>query len=416
MGGSSSHIISVKFDEPVYRGGERVSGRVMLRVLLANKVNASELRIKFKCRERSSVWVSQQRKNGDNVRTVWHEHCESVDIIAPQEFVLLHFDAGAPTLSVGDYVFPFSMNLPPGCPASFGFQNDRHTVHRDSCNLRYTFEAFLSCPGTLFGQTVHASEEADLHVEGPSSLVPDVPTQLAPRADRLAICCCVPTGTLFSGGTLSSTTVSNGQHLSCLLALENHSTCHVKAVEVVLVEEVVWRAHGHIVRKRFERFRQRLSPEEMGLSTAAPLREKEANLNEESVLRRIHCALLESTGGVWAIPIQNYTNTYSSRLITIKHTLSIKLCTNFGVNNVETVTNIVVQSPPAVATGPFHKMGSYEIPNASAPMAVPDDWRPREYATLPMAQPVFAPPTDGPAPVFANAAYAPSAPPFKSEP
>lgn len=413
MGSSSSHL-TVVYDQSVFRGGERVTGRVLLRILHADKVHANELRLYFKCREHTSVMVRRDGHHGaggrDGVKTTWVEMNESRDVIAPQEFILFHFDRGMPTLAKGDYVFPFTWCLPINCPASFGFRSDRN-----HCNLRYTFQASLSSSGALFGQTNHCSQEADLHVEGPSFHVPNTPTVLVPRADRMAICCCFSTGTLFSGGSLSATTLSNGQQLSCLLALENHSTCHVRAVEVVLVEEVSWRARGHVKHMRFERFRQRMSPEQLGLTTAAPLGEKEASLNEAEVLRRVHNSVIESAGALWAIPIQSMTNSYSSHLITVSHTLSIKLCTSFGVNNVQTFTNIVIQSPPAIANRTHHQMGSYEIPNPSAPMAMPADWQPQEFPTLPMAQSVYAPSADDP--MIANAVYVPpSAPPAKSEP
>ena len=392
--GSSSSSLSVTLDKGIYRGGEKMTGKILLRVLADGKVHANELRVKFHCREHASVTVSRQQGTGKNARTVTHTYHENRDIMN-MEYCLFRFDqhGGPATLGKGDYAFPFSIDLPVGCPASFGFRQGRN-----HCSLRYTLQSSLATPGMLFGTSEHNSLVMDVRVEGPYYPVPPAPTLLLPRSDPLAMCCCFKRGTLVSGASLSATTLSNGQQLAVVLALENHSTCRVKAVEVTLVEHVSWHAQGHREWCQRERFSRRISAEQLG-TMVSPVSEIEAGLDDGEVLRRINAAIQNTLQGGAApsstteVPIHGYTNTYNSHLITVTHTLVIKICTPFGVNNASHTARIIVQSPPPQPyNSTFDEKMScqFDIPEPSAPpVPIPADWHPREMNTLPMAHPVW---------------------------
>ena len=367
MGSATS--LSVQYDSQFVRAGETLSGKVLLRVLAADKVHANEVQVRFHGREHAEIKV--QHGSGKTHRTV--RHTANHDVI-DVTLTLARFDAQL-ILQKGDFVFPFQIALPAGLPSGFAFH-----VPDGSCSLRYTCEAVLTSPGALWGTSEHKSQLAEIQLAGAHVDLPPQPQMLNPRSDRINFCCCFDKGTLNSGSALDKTTVSNGEQLQTRIAFENHSTCRMKAVEFFLWEDVTCHAAGHSRSKRIARFRTRILPEQLG-TAFAPLAVKPEALNDQEVLQRLWGALSGAgSAGSVLVSIDQCANDYNGVTVSVRHVLEIKIDTPFGYNNPNHEARVYVQSGKSGGGGV-----GYEIPFAPG-VAIPADWNPRTVRSLPMAQ------------------------------
>ena len=114
MGGATS--LSVQYDQLCVRAGEKLSGRVLLRVLAADKVHANEVQLRFHGREHTEIKVEHNR--GSKHRFVI-THVNDHDVI-DLTITLARFDNQL-VLAEGDFAFPFCIDLPAGLPAGFSF-------------------------------------------------------------------------------------------------------------------------------------------------------------------------------------------------------------------------------------------------------------------------------------------------------
>ena len=375
MGSATS--LSVETDQPSYEGGQQLTGRVLLRVLQPDKVHANQLELAFEGAENTKVTVHKTTGSGKNKKTVTKIY-RSYHLIVRMHCVLAKFDSGL-VLQKGDYVFPFSMALPVGLPAGFSFRGE------DCCSIRYTAVAVLSQPGTMWGTSEHKSPAHDIRIEG--THVPTVPVQqiLQPRADNIKFFCCFNSGTLHSGGAVSSHLVSNGEKLKVNVAFENHSTSRIKAVEVYLKQVVRFTADRHTGCKECTLGYQRIPPEQLG-DMFKPIKDlKEESLNrtmtDEDILQRLTESIVKNTSGSVSLDIAGATNSYAGVHIHIRHSLTIRVATPFCVDDPEHSCGLFIQAPSKGFGG-----NAYEYP-VVPPQPLPADWSPRQIA-MPVAMPV----------------------------
>lgn len=368
----SAISLSVVCDSPVNRGGQIMNGKVYLRVLQADKVHANELKVRFYGSEKVKIKVETGSGKSKRVHTYSENHT-----IFSTECTLCRFDVST-VLSKGDYIFPFSFNLPIGLPAGFSFN-----VPKGKCSLRYTAQASLVKPGTLFGTSEYKSSELDVIVDGSHIPVSPSPEMLVPRGDRINQCCCFDKGTLHSGAMIDKCTVSNGETMTVKVAFENHSTSRMKAVEVTLYEDINCNARGHSSGKRMSKFYMRIPPEQLG-SMWLPLAEVGVRSDkvDAEILQKLTVALKQvNEQGVVRIPIQTCTNDYYGQHISVRHSLIIRIATPFCITDPEHEAQVHVQSAAPGA----HSMNTYEIACAP-PSAPPADWAPKTMDSLPMAE------------------------------
>ena len=370
MGSATS--LSVVTDQPIYEGGQQLTGRVLLRVLQPDKVHASQLELCFEGAENTKVTVRTTTGSGKHRKTVTHVY-RSTHLVVRMHCVLAKFDSGL-VLQKGDYVFPFSLALPVGLPAGFSFRGE------DSCSIRYTAVAVLSQPGMVWGTSEHKSAAHDIRIEG--AHVPTVPVKqiLQPRADNIKFLCCFNSGTLHSGGAISSHLVSNGEKLKVSVAFENHSTSRMKAVEVSLTQVVRFTARGHRGCKEHTLAYQRIPPEQLG-DLFKPVDLKDFTMSDEDILQRLTESIVKNTSGSVSLDITGATNSYAGVNITIRHNLTIRVATPFCVDDPQHSCGILVQAPGKGFGG-----NAYEYPLAQ-PQVLPADWRPQQIA-MPVAMPV----------------------------
>lgn len=375
MGSATS--LSVETDQPSYTGGEHLTGRVLLRVTQPDKVHANQLELCFEGAENTKVTVQTTTGSGKNKKTVKKVY-RSTHLIVRLHCVLAKFDSGL-VLQKGDYVFPFSLVLPVGLPAGFSFRGE------DSCSIRYTAVAVLSQPGMIWGTSEHKSSPHDIRIEG--AHVPTVPVQqiLQPRADNIMFLCCFNSGTLHSGGAVSTHLVSNGEKLRVNVAFENHSTSRMKAVEVYLTQVVRFTAQGKVGCHTRRLAYQRLPPEQLGdmFLPLKNLKEEGPNraMSDDDILRRLTESIVKNTSGSVMLDIADATNSYAGVHITVRHSLTIRVATPFCVDDPEHSCNLFVQAARKGFGG-----NAYEYPLVQ-PQALPADWNPRQIA-MPVAMAV----------------------------
>jgi len=378
MGSATS--LAVEVDQTSYYGGDQLTGRVLLRVMQPDKVHADQLELRFEGAERTKVVVEQG--SGKHKRRVTHR---SSHLILRMDVVLAKFDSHL-VLAKGDYVFPFSLSLPLGIPAGFSFRYSDH-----SCSVRYTAVAVLSQPGMMWGTSEHKSQERDIRIEG--THIPTVPVQqiINPRADKIVFCCCFNSGTLHSGGSVSTNCVHNGETIKVNIAFENHSTSRMKAVEVTFQQNVFFKADHHSKSFSQALAYTRLAPEQLG-TMWEPITQAENKtntaagfVNDAEILLKLSDAIAKGTCGNATLDIVGATNTHRGSLITVGHELIIRIATPFCVSDPEHHTWCYVQAPPrgmGLSAG-----NAYQIAFAE-PTAPPKDWNPQVINSMPMASAV----------------------------
>jgi len=422
----SALSLRVYYDQPQVRGGERLSGRVCLRVHSEDTVHATELRLKFHGRESVMVRVRQQSNDHNNSSDSSNTHTveySSTHDISTFETVLSRFDSRA-FLRKGDYVFPFAFDMPVGSPSSFSYE----FPNGSRCSLRYTCSAAMTQPGALWGTSQSVSDETEIVVQGPHHPVAESPYVLGPRLDPVFFCCCWKTGSLFSGVAINTATASNGDTLQLTLALENRSTSSIAAVEVVLSEHISCHAFNHSADKSVQKFYLRLSPDQL-IGRQGAYHQQAASIQvapsdgasvpldyaqEQEILARLAASLRAAgagtplvkephqvgggagagAGGGVGVPVSQCSSDYSGQNVTIRHTLEVRVVTPSCVTSPSHAASVYIQAPPPTSlTGSTlpQQVAAFWVASEVAvahPSAPPADWSPQVVESLPIASPV----------------------------
>ena len=402
----STLSLRVYYDQPQVRGGERLTGRVCLRVHSDDTVHATELRLRFHGRENVMVRVREHSNDHSGRNKSTHAHTveySSTHDVSSFETVLSRFDSRA-FLRKGDYVFPFAFDMPVGSPSSFSYE----FPNGSRCSLRYTCSAAMTQPGAMWGTSQSVSDEAEIVVQGPHHPVDESPYVLGPRLDPVFFCCCWKTGSVFSGVSVNTATASNGDTLRLTVALENHSKSTIVAVEVVLSEHISCHALNHSTDKVVQKFHLRLSPDQLAGRASIQVAPKEGSAGsldyaqEQEVLARLAASLrakephqVESAGGI-GVPVAQCSSDYTGQNVTIRHSLEVRVVTPACVSTPSHSASVYIQAPPPLPAGlpgsslPQHVAAFWVAAEVAVaqPSAPPADWSPQVVESLPIASPV----------------------------
>jgi hypothetical protein len=220
MGNASAHL-QIRLDSAA--SSQKISGVVFLKVD-DDKYECDELRLQVRGSEITAVDY-----HTDKHQRTAHEQYHFLQ----SDCVLANFHGAA---RKGEYEFPFQVNLPPGLPA---------TIYKHHYKTTYCIQARLHREGWTKWDV--ESPEYPLHQVGmqQSHDGQQFPQILVPRADPVYYCCCIGTGTMYTGGAVSNTQVAPFSNIKFTYVLDNQSTSATKEMTVRLVETVNFRASGH---------------------------------------------------------------------------------------------------------------------------------------------------------------------------
>jgi len=209
----------------VYRGGQVISGN--LQVVLDDTMKFSQIRMTLVGAADVHWTERHSRGKGKGTRTVHyrnHQDYFHVKIICCGD--------GAPDgrkeLPAGNYVFPFSMQLPANLPSSFEGQHG---------NVRYYVKATIDKPWKFDHNTKRmftVLDTYDLNYE------PSARNSGASQNSKTLGCLCCEDGPLEADATISKTGYAAGEHIVVNSHIENHCKKPMERIEVKVVQNIAF--------------------------------------------------------------------------------------------------------------------------------------------------------------------------------
>ena len=379
--------MTVALDKPAFKGGESMTGRVGLRItdvaglvahsfITANPEVEQALELKLRFVGYESVQMSKWLYDHKVKMKRRHDYTSSRTIYS-HIMTVARFEKEQ--LATGDFVFPFSIELPTGLPAGFSYelQESAEFMKDSHAKVVYDIQTILTRAGDEqeWGMTIDKSPRIGVLIEDSSAPTAAVPKLIAPKTEQISsFFGCFNSGKLHAGASVENVAVANGETIKAKLVVENHSSAKLKAVEVTLWEEVRASAtgFGYMYRqKRTMKHTMRLPAEQLGALSKA----KTESLTDADVLRRVSSALSgESEGISISIPVDNCNNYYGGRNVQVRHILEIKMPAASSTPTIE--CPIFVQGQG--------RANAHELPYEQA-ASPPADWFPRQIDATPAA-------------------------------
>lgn len=356
---ASVATLFVKFDSPHIISGTAVTGRVLLMVNQED-VSCESIGCHVLGQECTEVHYTETVGSGDNRRVehrVAHQRVNFMDV----KFLL----ATVPSHSIkrGQYEYPFQFVIPAGAPASMHADNGQ-----DDCDVVYSMEVWLNRPGFLRWDIKHKSI---LTVLNPPKSNSKVPLYIEPYQEKLFSCCCFRRGDILLGASVDSSVLSAGGNVNVKYAVHNLSTVRVKAIELSLTENLAFRAHGHHSHRNTRLCYIRIEADKCGLDLT-PLSGDKNQVQPDmmDLLRKLSQQLFSDLCKVsFSVP-GTAKNSYRGTLITISHTMSIRVITTFGTAN-PAIMRDVKMFTREIFVSPKMTKDIEQVPTSAPP-----DWAP----------------------------------------
>ena len=320
MGGVTFEIV---LDQNGARAGSTVKGYVLMTV--DKDVKGAALDLTFSGVETASVRYTETTGSGDNRRTVTRTARSSRNIIQtkiPTDRVPSFIQPGG-RIAAGLYQVPFVFQLPSSLPGSMHISKGSS----DSCSITYKIKVILKGSGVMWN---YHSEQVVSVSSKPQTLNEDpLPYSAPPATEQVNFCCCFNQGSVSLGGHMDDTKVVKGQSAKVSVSCRNHSSVGIKSVSAQMSQLVEWRAHGHYSStSRNLMSHDYTKPLLLQGSLAIVEKRNQINVNHHEELTEIHRELVENRhAALFTIP-SNVLCSYSSGLITVRHTLYITVATD----------------------------------------------------------------------------------------
>lgn len=428
--GNSKASIAIQVNSLVLIPGNMVHGKIYLHVN-ADKVDGEQLVVRLTGCEFAQVrWTTTSKDSDGNSHTHHHSH-HTTSTFLDMPYVLSTIPNGC--FLKGQYEFPFQFMVPPGVIPSM--QASVGGDHGGDCCVYYKLEARLHRKGWLKWDVKN-----HIHLQVLATPLPftSFPAYIPPQEKDIHLCCCYKRGTATVGMHTPSALMAPGENFSLSYVLQNNSHTRVKAIEITLVETVSWHSGGHRRQSCVNLFHQRLEgktlPEQL-VNTINQRKAATAGGSYDAGMVRSMAALkelldanqYECQGHI----AETARFTMAGRLITVTHTLMMKICTPFGNSNPSITYPMTLYSAPNLSVAvkiisPSNENGTEKNGDAmsntiSNPMGsdgstiAAADWRPSVIATevvFPTA--VYMNPVEGDPDSINTDLLAPSAPPMST--
>ena len=333
-------ILSIELDQHSFAAGAQLKGRVKMGVVGVVGVmkTGSRLELRIEGAERTAVRAQHGFGSGNTKMMETHNNTRMI----LQIYVCLAKFDDVSVPAPGWHVYPFSLALPFGLPASFNFP---FPDSESNCSLRYTAVAALWEEGSDWGASGgHLSDECNICIDATHIPTVPVPTILKPRTDKIYYAYCCKSGVIQSGGSVSTNTASNGDKIKVNVAIENQSSSRITSAELSLVQTVTWSADNHSYERRFILASKSLTIDEG--DTYKPVH-KGGQVGQNDILLRLTDKNGKRTSWCEDLEVAKATGSYTGALITVSHMISVKLCTSASADVLDHQCQLLVQVPPS---------------------------------------------------------------------
>ncbi len=226
-------------DKLYYVPGETVTGRVVLAANETIECNAIVLRIKGKEKAEWDEKRTRTEGQGENARQV--EYWKEYD--SKNKFLDMHVVVSPDAFDCqpGQYVFPFSFQLPNNIPGSFSIANWKHGDKRDiDAEIKYTISATIKRAG-LFTPNLKSKVLLTVCARPNVSVQP----QSCAKSGRVMFMCCIPKGNVSMEAVFDKNCYCPGELSQIMCTTRNESTVPVNAMRVKLMRVITLYADGH---------------------------------------------------------------------------------------------------------------------------------------------------------------------------
>jgi hypothetical protein len=372
---TTSATLNVVINSPSIIPGVPVQGRVYLMVN-HDRVEAETLMLRITGGEYTCVrYVSG---NGEHRN---HHSAHSTSIFLDLAFPLASSQDGY--FRRGQYEFPFTFTLPTGVLPSMGATIPGD--HGGHCSVTYTVEVKLHRRGWFKWDIKHHQE---LWVLGtPVQHIPSYSTYLPPVEYPLTFWCCYKVGNVRLGLSTANSLLAAGQTFDINYVIQNNSTSRVKAMEVVLLEVVIFRAQGRTASASNILWENRLTEQEMQVDLSPVSNPNDSVsiggspvITNQQIIQQLKEILDSRRYRSPASVPSSARTTMDGNLIDVEHYLKIRIATPFGTSDPEIATKLSVhrygiQSTPYAVTSsimpPMHQTPNQLPPNWHAQVAPP---------------------------------------------
>ncbi len=380
--GNSNSGLSINLDRAEgskfgrYIAGSKISGTVYAQ---SNEdANEVGLDLYFTGKEDVKVRYTETVQSGDTSRTVTRYSYSKRDIVR----LSIPLVEANSSINSGQYAYPFEIQLPDHLPSSMD-----HSSGGGYCNIVYKVKAEAAG-----GKWRNAKAERQLEIlSKPPSNAP-VPNSVEPVTSNIMMCCCIPKGEITFAAHVDDTRIGEGETMAVNFACKNESSAGIEFASAQIKQKIHWKSSSHSERSEIV-----LASANFGLDEGMEMRTKEemkqmkdsdygpgmiSNAVDNDLFRELLATVKEGTNQVSLTIPSNAYHTYSGQLMTVYHTLKIKVKTPSCSTNPEAKVAIQIVTPDI-----FSQEGddphALEYPNPSSSL-LPDGWDASEVNTSAM--------------------------------
>jgi len=389
MGNSvaSKVSVSIKLEEVeglewnVVQAGSTVRGTVYVSV--KDEIPVEGFVLKVKGKEESEVRYFESETYYDsegNPQTRQVERWAKSDKKIFKTEVPLTANSGwmaGSTLTEGRYEYPFEFELPESVPASMKCKSED-----GECEVEYKMSVEML---TSSGDEKKAKQKHEFKVvSSPRRNLEKVPALKEPKSEKVNFCCCINKGMMMVGLNVVDTQVEKGQEISFQTGCVNESTVEIVDILAKVKEKVKWSADHYEAEKGSTLIEESVLHR---CGDFASLAKSDGDGDRHAHFQQI---LQEITGekDIVTFPIPSRArDTYSGKLIKVKHELEIVVMTGSCITNPDFDVDLRVVMPHIALTEQEIVVPPMVTENA----VPPDDWADAIQAPVatPTAPPVY---------------------------
>lgn len=330
---------------------------------------------------------------GKNRKTHTHHRSSKSRLnFLDMKFPIAQFDNGR--IPKGQHEFRFQFAIPHGVPPSW-FVGRKGS---DCCSISYEVCGFLHRTG---GMKWRVENKVYFDVYVPAPTLSSQPAVLHPKAEPVNAFCCYGRGHIGIGAIGDSQVLVGGTSTKIKYSVQNFSSAKVKALEIKLIENIRWHSGGHSGRKQISLFEKRLKVDckdredgnalNINVNPLSKQEKIELGDNEDGVwLRKVKSILDRGLYSIDGLVSDGAHGTYAGKILSVKHTLVVRVITTVGTNNPELTHDMFVyMKPPSEGPTRERVSGASFIDSVSA---VPlSEWQATDWASVSAAVAVTIP-------------------------
>lgn len=245
LGLGSKGKIHVNTERPTYYPGEVVNGNVFCDI--KEPVQCEAVVMKCKGKEKVYWQETRTRSDGDGGQESYEVTYDANKELFELKIVLSAVTAMIP---VGQWIYPFSFQLPTGIPPSFEFKDScwsQGENNKIKAKVEYKFKGTVEVKGT-FAKDLKGDVKVGI-MDAPLASFPPGKMELD---QDVMFCCCISKGAVKLGVELDKGAYYVGETANINVNIQNNSSVDIDKMKAKLYRTLILRADGHTKKFRHE--------------------------------------------------------------------------------------------------------------------------------------------------------------------